>query len=352
MVCVDPGNIRVTVARALVHLGPIKTGTTALSRYLTLTNKAGITPDSLIFPTGDMWFGHGGDIVRQRYELEALMDERDISPGSGISPDFAAQLEAGLDRVATSLRSRKVPTATAIFVVETGLPRFDPSRIDAVLRQHFDVVDYLFMARRQDKLVTSIVAQNIKMWEKKWATLSPRFELSRFPRLRDLSALDYVAQFHRWTRVVGTDRVIVVPYDEGDQGSFATIDRIFDFAGLGSAPRIEGIEGLRIHPTFSTFGMKKMAWLKSVTRFAWVWPPFRPRLTAVWESWTVKYHNQAIAGLPDPDGQVFQPWSLAPGDRRWVMRRFLSSNRKLRSLHSTHDAAWDEWLARVEEASR
>jgi hypothetical protein len=342
----------VTVARALVHLGPIKTGTTALSRYLTLTTKAGITPDNIVFPMADMWFGHDGDIVRQRYELEVLMDERDISVGSGITPDFESQLEKALDRVAAELRTRKAHTATAVFVVETGLPRFDPARIDAALRRHFDVVDYLFMARRQDKLVTSIVAQNMKMWGKKWATLSPRFELSKFPRLRDFSALDYVAQYTRWTRVVGSDRVIVVPYGEGDQGSFATIDRIFDFAGLGAAPRIDGIEGLRIHPTFSTFGMRKMAWLKSITRVAWVWPPFRPRLTAVWESWTVKYHNQAIAGLPDPDGQAFQPWSLSTADRRWVLRRFLVSNRKLRSLHTTHAAAWDEWLDRVEEASR
>lgn len=341
-----------TVARALVHLGPIKTGTTALSRYLTLTNGAGVTPDNLIFPTGDLWFGRDGDIVRQRYELEALMDERDISAGSGIGTDFEPRLDAALERVATELRSRKGPTATAVFVVETGLPRFDPARIDSALRRQFDTVDYLFMARRQDKLVTSIVAQNMKMFEKKWATLSPRFELSKIPRLRDFAALDYLAQYTRWTRIVGPDHVIVVPYDEGDQGSFATIDRIFEFANLGVAPRIDGIEGLRIHPTFSTYGMKKMAWLKSITRFAWAWPPFRPRLTAVWDSWTVKYHNQAISGLPDPDGQAFQPWSLSSGDRRWVLRRFLASNRKLRSLHSTHTAAWDEWLARVNEASK
>ena len=341
-----------TVARALVHLGPIKTGTTALSRYLTLTNNAGLTPENLIFPTGDMWFGRNGDIIRQRYELEALMDQRDISVGTGITPDFAPQLDVALERVSTELRGRTADTATAIFVVETGLPRFDPARINETFRRHFDVVDYLFMARRQDKLVTSIVAQNMKMWEKKWATLNTRFELSRFPRLRDFSALDYVDQYTRWTRVVGSDNVIVVPYDERDQGSFSTIDRIFDFASLGSAPRIDGIEGLRIHPTFSTFGMKKMAWLKSITRIAWLWPPFRSRLAAVWDSWTVKYHNQAIAGLPDSDGNAFQPWSLSPSDRRWVLRRFLSSNRKLRSLHTTHAAAWDEWLARVEEASR
>jgi hypothetical protein len=341
-----------TVTRALVHLGPIKTGTTALSRYLTLTNKAGTTPRSIIFPTGDLWFGHDGDIVRQRYELEALMDDRDISAGSGVTSQFVPQLDAALSSVAHELRSRSVPTATAVFVVETGLPRFDPARIDRTLRQHFDMVDYLFMARRQDKLVTSIVAQNMKMWEKKWATLNPRFELSKFPRLRDFAALDYVAQFARWSRVVGPDRVIVVPYDEGDQGSFATIDRIFDFAELGPAPRIDGIEGLRIHPTFSAFGMKKMAWLKSITRIAWLWPPFRARLTAVWESWTVKYHNQAIAGLPDADGTPFAPWSLSPANRRWVMRRFLASNRKLRSMQTNHTAEWDEWLTRVDEASQ
>lgn len=340
-----------TITRALIHLGPIKTGTTALSRYLTLTNKAGITPASILFPTGDLWFGLDGDIVRQRYELEALMDQRDISTRSGVSSASIPQLNAALSRVSTELRARSVPTATAVFVVETGLPRFDPARIDSTLRQHFDIVDYVFMARRQDKLVTSIVAQNMKMWEKKWATLSPRFELSRFPRLRDIAALDYVAQYTRWSRVVGPEHVIVVPYDEGDQGSFATIDRIFEFAGLGPAPRIDGIEGLRIHPTFSTFGMKKMAWLKSITRIAWLWPPFRARLTAVWESWTVKYHNQAIAGLPDADGTPFTPWSLSVTYRRWVMRRFLPSNRKLRSMQTSHAAAWDEWLTRVDEAS-
>jgi hypothetical protein len=214
-----------------------------------------------------------------------------------------------------------VPTATAIFVVETGLPRFDPARIDYALRQQFDTVDYLFMARRQDKLVTSIVAQNMKMFEKKWSTLNPRFELSRFPRLRDFAALDYAAQYTRWTRVIGPEHVIVVPYDEGDQGSFATIDRIFDFAGLGAAPRIDGIEGLRIHPTFSAFGMKKMAWLKSITRFAWAWPPFRSRLTAVWDSSSITTRRFRDCRIP-------------------TVKRFSRGRCLLAIGVGSHDASW------------
>ena len=352
MVCADPGSGDMTVTRALVHLGPIKTGTTALSRYLTLTNKRGTTPKSIIYPTGQLWFGEDGDIVRQRNQLERLM-RREFRPSRHRNDASlpGSDVDVALGKVSGALRSTKLPTATAIFVVETGLPRFDPRHLDTVLRRHFEVVDYLFIARRQDKLVSSMIAQHMKMWEKRWVTLNPRWEMSKIPRLRDFAALDYVAQYHRWADIVGPEHVIVVPYDEDDQGSFGTIDRIFQFADLGVAPRVDGIEGLRIHPTFSSFGMKNLAWVKSIARFAWIWPPFRPRLTAAWTPRWIKYHTQAIDGLPEDDGSPFTPWAMSTSDRQWVMRRFLSSNRKLRSMQSSHRESWDDWIRQVEENS-
>ena len=341
-----------TVTRALVHLGPIKTGTTALSRYFTLTNKSGQTPKSIIFPTGDLWFGEDGEIVRQRYRLEGLMSKAHRPAGNqedGATP--GSDVDVALTKVSDALRATNLKSATAVFVVETGLPRFDPRRLDSVIRRHFDVVDYLFIARQQDKLVSSIIAQYMKMWDKRWATLNPRWEMLKIPRLPDYAALDYAAQYRRWVDGVGADHVIVVPYDEDDHGSFGTIDRIFEFADLGVAPRVDGIEGLRIHPTFSSLGMENLAWVKSIARLAWLWPPFRPRLTAAWTPRWIKYHTQAIAGLPNDDGTPFQPWGLSAMDRRWVMRRFLTSNRILRSMQTSHSAIWDEWIRRVEEKS-
>lgn len=340
-----------TVARALVHLGPIKTGTTALSRYLTLTTQAGTTPEHILFPTGGLWFGHNGDIVRQRMELEALMSPADVTPGNDFAENHMTELGRTLGKVSKELRSRKADVATAIFVVETGLPRFDPARLDGFLRQHFDTVDYVFMARRQDTMVRSIIAQNMTMWEQKWSTLNPRYELLKFPRRRDFSALDYEKQLSRWASVVGDNHVIVVPYGEGDQGSFATIDRFFEFTQLGKAPRIDGITGLRIHPTFSAAGMRRLDYVKSVARWTWWFPPFRKRLNGAWNGAWHHFHENAIKGLPDSDGTPFASWALDSRDRRWVMRRFVESNRALRARQTMHAIEWDEWLRQVEEVS-
>jgi hypothetical protein len=284
-------------------------------------------------------------------ELEALMSPADVTPGHRFAANHLADLDSALGKIATELRLRKADVATAIFVVETGLPRYDPARLDGFLRQHFDRVDYVFMARRQDTMVRSIIAQNMAMWERKWSTLSPRYELLKFPRRRDFSALDYAMQWSRWAKVVGDDHVIVVPYGEGDQGSFATIDRFFEFAQLGKAPRVEGIAGLRIHPTFSAAGMRRLDYVKSVARWTWWFPLFRKRLSRAWNGAWHHFHESAIKGLPDPDGTPFSPWSLDSRDRRWVMRRFLESNRALRARQTDHPTEWDEWLERVEEVS-
>ena len=45
--------------------------------------------------------------------------------------------------------------------------------------------------------------------------MSSRWELAKWPPLRDFAALDYVVQATRWSAVVGEEHVIVVPYDGG-----------------------------------------------------------------------------------------------------------------------------------------
>jgi hypothetical protein len=343
----------VTTTRAVIHLGPVKTGTTALSQYLTALVRAGEMPPHIAYPVDDLWFGESGDIVRQRRRLEILMEPHvhDFSNlPDAMRPD--SEMNSTLAEIARVARKSTAPVVNVIFIAETGLPRFNPRIIDPYFRAHFDEVKYVFMARRQDKLVTSIVAQHMKMWERRWTTLSPRIELAKAFRLKDFAALDYAKQYLRWTEAVGAENVIAIPYLEGEQGSFGAIDRFFEFVGLGSAPRVDGIEGRRIHPTFSAAGMNRLNYIKRVARWTWWFTPFRKRLNAAWAGSMRNFHERAIDGAPDPDGTPFSPWSLSETDQRWVMRRFRESNRALRAHQTSHTEVWDIWLSRVEEITQ
>ena len=58
--------------RVVVHLGPEKTGTTALAKYLTQLSAHGQLPKELYFPSGDQWFGRSDRIQKHSVELERM----------------------------------------------------------------------------------------------------------------------------------------------------------------------------------------------------------------------------------------------------------------------------------------
>ena len=122
----------VTTTRAVIHLGPVKTGTTALSQYLTALVRAGEMPPHIVYPVDDLWFGESGDIVRQRRRLEILMEPHvhDFSNlPDAMQPD--SEMNTTLSEIARVARKSTAPLVTAVFIAETGLPRFNPRVVDA-----------------------------------------------------------------------------------------------------------------------------------------------------------------------------------------------------------------------------
>lgn len=320
------------VTRAVVHLGPIKSGTTALSRYLTTAVADRVLPSHIVYPTGDLWFGRTGAIVRQRAELERLIDR-----------DADAELTAALAGVGDELRRRGGEHPTALFVIETGGARLDPQRMTAAFAPHVDEVVYVVMARPQTTAVTSIVAQRAKMWDGESASLDPRVHVERGDL--DIRWLDYDALQARWMPSAGEHRLLVLPYLEGDQGTFRGIQRLFDALDLGAAPAARGIEGRRIHPTFSREGMRTLVDLKNrAHRWGWV-PGVRPRLEARFREAVTVYHASAISSGVDPSGRPYRPWRLDDAERDWVATHFRRSNERfLASVErGALEAEWTQW---------
>lgn len=321
-----------TVTRAVIHLGPIKSGTTALSRYLTTVAADHQMPPHIVYPAGDLWFGRAGAIVRQRAELEHLIDRE---------PD--AELTAALAGVGAELRRRGGDQATAVFVIETGGARLDPARTTAAFAPHVDEVVYVVMARPQTTAVTSIVAQRAKMWDGERASLDPRVHVGRADT--DIRWLDYDALRAKWMPTAGEHRLIMLPFLEGDQGTYRGIQRFFDALDLGTAPPARGIEGRRIHPTFSREGMQALVDLKNAAhRWAWV-PGRRARLEERFREAVTVYHAAAIGGGVDPSGRPYRPWRFDEAERAWVAEHFRASNERFLAAvdRGGFDNEWQQW---------
>ncbi|MDO9590942.1 MAG: hypothetical protein Q7J04_07360 [Microcella sp.] len=321
-----------TVTRAVIHLGPIKSGTTALSRYLTTAAGDRTLPDTVLFPMGDLWFGRTGAIVRQRAELERLIDR-----------DADAELTSALSRIGDQLRSRGGDHAAAIFVIETGGARLDPQRTTAAFAPHVDEVVYVVMARPQTTAVTSIVAQRAKMWDGERASLDPRQHLDRGDL--DIRWLDYDALMTKWMPTAGEHRLVMLPFLEGDQGTYRAIQRLFHALELGSAPAARGIEGRRIHPTFSREGMQSLVELKNRAHRWRRLPGAASRLEAQFREAITAYHAAAIGGGVDPSGRPYRPWRLDDGDRSWVAERFRAANERFlaRVDRTDLEQEWADW---------
>lgn len=321
-----------TATRAVIHLGPIKSGTTAFSRYLTTATADRSLPDQVLFPTGELWFGRTGAIVRQRAELEQLVER-----------DADTALTSTLARIGDQLRAQGSERATAIFVVETGGARLDPQRTTAAFAPHVDEVVYVVMARPQTTAVTSIVAQRVKMWDGGQASLDPRRHHARDDL--DIRWLDYDALLTKWMPAADEHRVMMLPFLEGDQGTFHGIQRLFDALELGSAPVARGIEGRRIHPTFSRDGMQALVDVKNRAHRWRRLPGAGARLESQFREAVTVYHAAAIGGGVDPSGRPYRPWRFDEKDRAWVAEQFRDSNERFlaRIDRSAFEQEWADW---------
>jgi hypothetical protein len=82
--------------RVVVHVGPVKTGTTALGVYFSAAHAGRLLPPDVIHPVGDLWFPASGEITKHLQLAEFLYPERRHNSGRRTqiqAPDSVAQAE-------------------------------------------------------------------------------------------------------------------------------------------------------------------------------------------------------------------------------------------------------------------
>ena len=259
--------------RAVVHIGPMKTGTTALAISLAASTRSGRLAPDLVYPIDELWASEGNPVAKHHSitslaragsappEIQRTLDER---------RDGAVRRLDNLSRV---LRSRGDGQCSVFFIAEGATYRVDPVELTDQLLTWFDEVTYCLVARGQVPGIESSLSHAVRK-------SVPR-DVNSASRPVNIKAVherrfDYSRIVSRWSSLARA-RLIVVPFLEGDIATYALFDRLFTEIGLPLAPREEVVDGRRVHSAISVGAERKLRLLAAFHRHL-SWNPALQRI--------------------------------------------------------------------------
>lgn len=333
--------------RVLVHLGPMKTGTSAFAAHLSRRVTAGTLPAHIIYPTGDLWFPARGGIVKHHDLVEIasapLNGSGDRRRQTDVTP---AMLHDRFATIARRARERGKDTVV-VFVCEIADQRAT-AELGTVLRKYFDAVDFAIVARDQVSAVRSLLGQQIRMWNRTDVLTLESEDFVRNHVRR--GSYDYARLWKKWVTGSTDFRVHFVPYRNG-VGKDDLSQDVFTAAGLGEFPHSPDLlNGERIHSTFSTARMRDLALIKRWTQTA---RPIPGALSL--GKWLFDLTlRRAHSHIARNSGGGFRTWKLSNAEQEFIRAAYLQSNLEFEQNLGTAatEPRWRAWfdatLGRVE----
>ncbi len=329
--------------RIVVHVGPMKTGTSAFAAGLWRAVEEGTLAPDIMYPAHELWFPANGEIVKHHdlVEIAPL-----ISPTNFEAPrktaNTATFVDAKLVDIAAEAR-RRGGNVTVIMVCEIGDQLAEPSTLGARLAELFDRVDVVLVAREQTGAIPSLLGQQLRMWNRKKVT---SLRISSFLRYhRERNAYDYDYLWDRWSFANAPYTLHVVPYRSSLAQSENLNQCIFDELGLGAFPQNQWNAGkARIHPTFSSVGMHLLVLGKKLDRVIG-WFPAGSRLAQyVFDRFLGYCHAESRRNV-----ETFTAWKLPRSERAKVVEAYRTSNETFRSKLGplAHTPEWMAWFERA-----
>jgi len=330
--------------RAVVHIGPIKTGSTAFTVQMTASQERGELGETIVYTLPRE--------ISRKTEQKIISPEqiRYLAPklewnrqsgddgvaATGSNPVYSDRARAYLDDLAKDLRTRAQSNTTVFFVEETLSRRSSAGDLTSALLTKFDAVDYVFVARAQQFIVPSAISQRVKMvaypsaWDARATTFLSTKNLAQ--------QFDYANILDRWVSSDPRVNVTVVPFLESDRGTQNLFYRILTAVGvhvnLGKPVRRE------VNVTPSRFEIGAIGLYKKAT--------FRysrngPRRGSLWRR-AFEFAKIAFALIART---IRSPrWAVTPDERMGIVDFYRPSNLRFREKLGSHaqSAEWTEWF--------
>jgi hypothetical protein len=320
----------------------MKTGTSAFAAHLSHRADHGDLPDSLIYPSGDLWFPRAGSITKHHDLVElapmppanALERRRETSA----TPEL---IREKLAAIAAEAHSRK-GSVTVVMVCEIADQKATPE-LGSVLREYFDRVDFVIVAREQSSALRSLMGQQIRMWKRReiLSTDPDQYLLKQ----RRLGSYDYAALWQKWNISTGDFAIHFVPYRDGS-GTDDLSQDIFDSVGAGTFPHSDTVlNGERIHGNFTAEGMRQLTAVKRIAHNLRAIPGADALGKYLFGRIVARLHAEVQRGEVSRE----RTWRFSPADEAACRESYRESNIAFRTALGAEakKAQWVAWFDRA-----
>jgi hypothetical protein len=322
----------------VVHIGPMKTGTTALAISLIESTNSGRLANDFVYPIGDLWWDEGNPVAKHHSITSlAMVGVRDPERQRAVTQRRAIVSER-LDNLAAVLRARGDGRHSVMMIAEGAPNRVDPVVLTESLRGWFDEVVYCLVVRGQVPGIESSLSHAVRKSVPAPANPSERAVNVASVRSR---RFDYARIVARWGHLENA-RLVVVPFLESDIASYALFDRLFSAVGLPLLPREEAVDGKRLHSAISSADVRRLRRLAALHR-ALAWQP----------SWSARVlprfaraQAEALHRSATADSADRRP-RLSARKAEQVRRDYVQSNAELQAFlaDASLEPGWVEWFA-------
>jgi len=331
-----------TIHSVVVHMGPLKTGSSAIAQYLSDANREGLLDPSILYPTGILW-PLTTHFVTKHGNLTNILNAREM--GATGAAGFES-LVTTFERIRVEAESRGLPKVTTVLVAENLTPDGQPDIVVSFLRRFYDEVSLVMFCRKQDSAVSSIMSQHIKMWPQ--SARSTALEDHRSEGLFYGDNFDYDAAAKRWSPERSEHNLSFVPFLEGEEGTFALLERFFSVTGLSPMPDTSNMRPNRTNRALSRECLDLMCAIKVERDALATDDPRRKYLQNKFADVIGRFEFMEVAekrGSTSFDN----PWVLSRHDRRVIQEAFAPSNAAFLGAidRTTLSQEWEAWADSV-----
>jgi hypothetical protein len=325
--------------RVVMHIGPMKTGTTALGAYFSAATAAGILPSNVVYPVHPLWFPASGIITKHGQLADFLYPSGRHDSGRKTQFRKPEQVEQMVREVAAA--TAKLPGAkpTAVFISETLARSPNIERMASLLTSAFDEVTLVLAVRSPIEAAQSLLVHQIKDWRSEQV----EFDLFGMLKSKDGSMrYDYQRMISRWRALPGVT-VALTPYFEDESDGYAVVDRFMTIVTGKPAPRLGDDFGTRrIHPSLPVKSLERLISLKKVKlRFGRV--PFVEGIVHKLFLRTLFTDRDKVVRAGFVARNVASGnWVITGADRTWILDMYGDLGGDLRSALGK-DATSPEW---------